>query len=457
MKRVILRFAPSNTGKPHLGTLKTILYNYFTVLYCKNLYKDEEVKSKLFLRIEDTDLKRSEEKYTKDILDLLDYFKIDYDKDNIIYQSKRFDIYKSKAIDLVKRGLAFYCKCAPKQEGTIITRCSCKKNNYDSGAIKLYIEKNKEISWNDLILGRITINTDNIPDTFILKEEGTPTYNFSVSIDDTERLYELDNEPYSITHVIRGSEHITNTPKQLIIINYLKQEPPLYGHLPVIIKMDNKKLSKRDKDGDIYYYIEEGYVPESIVNYILSLGSKIDYLADRNNIDFDITKVTKSPSKFDIKKLLDLSSKHLKLLSNDTLECLNKYFIKRNILLDNKFYKLLPELVKRSKTFKEVLLNSEFLRTDSKYLRTDNTTLIKNIINLNTDEINNLRNSLLNISLTEDSIKDLFKNYPDTHSYTRALRLIITGSEISPPLIDIILSCGIDFIKNKIHFFLNNL
>lgn len=298
---VITRFAPSPTGNLHIGSARTALYSY---LFASNL------GGKMLLRIEDTDRSRSTQEATEVIINGLKWLEIEWDGD-IIYQSQRNDRYVEIAKQLVDLGHAYYSTA----------------DGDDKPAIRIKIPQDNEISFNDLVYGEMSFQPCDLNDFVIVRSDGVATYMLAVVVDDIDM---------NITHIIRGSDHISNTPKQIIIYNYLKKIPPKFGHIPLIHDQSGQKLSKRKHPTSIMDYKEKGYLPIALRNYILRLGwnniNASEFLSDEEMIEkFGIDGVGRSPAKFDLDKLNHINAHYIKELSFDELYSLTKVFIERNI------------------------------------------------------------------------------------------------------------------------------
>jgi len=272
---VRVRFAPSPTGFLHLGSARTALFNW---LYARHS------GGKFLLRIEDTDKVRSDRKFLDEILEDLRWIGVDWDEEPL-YQSQRFDIYREKAEELLAKGKAY-------KEGE---------------AIIFKIEKGRTIEFDDMIHGKITTDTENIKDQVMIKSDGSPTYNFSCVVDDTH---------LEITHVLRGDDHISNTPKQILFYEALELAPPNFGHMPLILGPDGAKLSKRHGGVSVEEYKKEGFLPEALANYLILLGW---YPGEDNEVItldeavklFEIADMSDVQAKFDIQKLKWLNSEYI--------------------------------------------------------------------------------------------------------------------------------------------------
>ncbi len=228
---VRVRFAPSPTGFLHVGSARTALFNW---LFARNQ------KGEFLLRIEDTDRARSKEEFLQEILDSLKWLGLNWDG-QIEFQSKRLDRYRELAERLLAEGTAYK----------------------DGQAILYKVTPGETISFQDVIHGSISVNTLEIKDQVLVKSDGTPAYNFACVVDDSE---------FKITHVIRGDDHISNTPKQLLLYRALKLEPPQFAHIPLILGTDRSRLSKRHGATSLREYRKMGYLPEAVVNFLSLLG-----------------------------------------------------------------------------------------------------------------------------------------------------------------------------------------
>jgi glutamyl-tRNA synthetase len=320
---VKVRFAPSPTGYLHLGSARTALFNW---LYARNS------GGEFLLRIEDTDQVRSEEKYLEEILMDLKWMGLDWDGDPI-YQSRRFDIYRKKAEELLAAG----------------------KAHREGDAIIFKVEKGQVIEIDDLIHGKITFNTDEIKDQVMIKSDGSPAYNFCCVVDDAD---------LEITHIIRGDDHISNTPKQMLFYEALGSAPPRFGHIPLMMGADGAKLSKRHGGVSVEEYKKAGFLPEAIVNYLMLLGwhsgngdKEIISLEEAVKI-FDISQMSDAQSKFDIQKFTWMSGEYIKAVPIEKLADLLKKHIAASgkdisRLADEEFLSLVELYKVRIKTLDE--------------------------------------------------------------------------------------------------------
>ena len=263
------RFAPSPTGHLHIGGARTALFNW--------LYARHQKDGKFILRIEDTDRERSKDEYTQGILDGLTWLGIDWDGP-LYYQTQRMDLYSEYAYRLLEQGLAYRCYCPPElleekrkkalQEGrkpSYDRTCRDCKDEYPDRPYVLRFKTplSGSVSFRDLIRGEIVFRCEELDDLIIYRTDNTPTYNFTVVIDDATM---------GITHVIRGEDHINNTPRQLLIYQALGFPVPQFGHVPLIHGKDRARLSKRHGATALIEYREDGFLAEALMNYLARLG-----------------------------------------------------------------------------------------------------------------------------------------------------------------------------------------
>ncbi|MEH7477364.1 glutamate--tRNA ligase [Bacillus altitudinis] len=336
---VRVRYAPSPTGHLHIGNARTALFNY---LFARSQ------GGKFIIRIEDTDQKRNVEGGEESQLRHLQWLGIDWDESidkdggyGPYRQSERNDIYKKYYDELLEKDLAYKCYCTAEEleeerEAQIARsemprysgKCShLSKEEEDKliaegrePSIRFRVPKGEIIKFDDMVKGDISFETDGIGDFVIVKKDGTPTYNFAVAVDD--HLMEM-------THILRGEDHISNTPKQIMVFNAFGWDVPLFGHMTLIVNENRKKLSKRDES--IIQFIEQyknlGYLPEALFNFIALLGwspvGEEELFTKEQFIDiFDVNRLSKSPALFDMHKLKWVNNQYVKALDLDQVVAL---------------------------------------------------------------------------------------------------------------------------------------
>jgi glutamyl-tRNA synthetase len=336
------RFAPSPTGFIHLGNIRSALYPW---AFARASGGD------FILRIEDTDLERSTQASVDVIIEGLSWLGLDYDE-GPFYQMQRMDRYKTALADLVASGHVYPCYMSLVELDALRDRQTSvkEKPRYDGTwrpvpgktlpPIPLNVKpvlrfKNPQtgsVIWEDKVKGRIEISNDELDDLVIARPDGTPTYNFCVVVDDCDM---------GITHVIRGDDHVNNTPRQINIFRALGKEPPVYAHLPTVLNELGEKMSKRNGAKPVTQYRDEGYLPDAMVNYLARLGwshgddeifSRAQFLQW-----FNLDHLGKSAAQFDETKLRWVNAQHLKFMSGDALAPLvQKQLIKRGLVTDSR-------------------------------------------------------------------------------------------------------------------------
>jgi glutamyl-tRNA synthetase len=305
------RFAPSPTGVLHLGSVRTALFCW---LYARHH------GGQFILRIEDTDRARSTGENIKAILDGMDWLGLDYDE-GPFYQTERYDRYKEVIDNWLETGKAYYCYCTKaeidelrQQQMTTGARvrydgrCRHRAQPRDgvSPVVRFKNPVDGEVVVQDQVRGEVVFDNAQLDDLIIARPDGSPTYNFAVVVDDFDM---------GISHVIRGDDHLNNTPRQMNMLAALGADPPVYAHLPMILGPDGSKLSKRHGAVDIREYKEQGYLPEAMLNYLVRLGwshgdqeiFSVDEMIDL----FDISDVNQSASSFNPEKLLWINQQHI--------------------------------------------------------------------------------------------------------------------------------------------------
>ena len=318
MSKIVGRFAPSPTGLLHLGGARTAL---FTWLYSKSLGGD------CLLRLEDTDAERSEQKYTDSIINSFKWMGIEFDQEPV-YQSRNKDNHLDKAQELVNKGKAYYCDCSPERLKKIREEQQKKreKPKYDGKCRDLGLEKgpntvirfkNPEsgsVTFKDLVRGQMEVANKELDDLILVRSDGSPTYNLCVVVDDLDM---------NITHVVRGDDHINNTFRQINIFKALEESVPIYGHVPMILGEDGKRMSKRHGAVNVLDYKDLGVLPEAFLNYIVRLGwsygdQEMFELKELIQI-FKDGKLNNSPASFSYEKLLWFNREYFLKMENKTL------------------------------------------------------------------------------------------------------------------------------------------
>lgn len=335
----MFRFAPSPTGDMHIGNLRVALINFICA---------KKENKQFVLRIEDTDTARNIKGKEEDIKNILTLFGISWDSYYI--QSKNLHIHRQLAKQLLKEKKAFKCYCteeqlqrkkeeAKKQNQAYRYDGACENKQDLNMPYVIRLKKpSADISFTDEIKGELTFQANDIDSFVILRQDLTPTYNFACAIDDISQ---------AISFIIRGEDHTSNTPKQLHIrasLNY--NEKIKFAHLPIILNEEGKKISKREAHSSVQWLLDNGYLPSSIANYLLSLGNKCPkeiFTLQEAITFFDVKNISKSPAKFDINKLKFINKEHIKMLDD---EILIKLLFKEQFLTNFTDYKKLAKIAK---------------------------------------------------------------------------------------------------------------
>ena len=364
MEKIRVRYAPSPTGMLHIGGARSALYNY---LFAKRL------NGEFIVRMEDTDIERNVVGGEESQLEGLEWLGIHADESPLnpnpkyapYRQMEKLELYRKIAMQLVEKGYAYECYCSEdeleidrelqKQRGIAAPKYNRRclhatpeqiekwKKEGRKPCIRLKLQDHHTIKFQDLVRGWVEFNNDDIGDWVIMKSNGIPTYNFAVVCDD---------HFMEISHVLRGEEHLSNTPKQIQVYEYLGWEIPTFGHMTLIINESGKKLSKRDPHivQFIQQYKEMGYLPEAIFNFILLLGWSPEgeneiFTREEAISIFTPDRLSKSPSMFDIKKLAWINNEYVKKLSRDDVYNLCVPFLAKNYDITNKDEEWLKDLI----------------------------------------------------------------------------------------------------------------
>ena len=456
MPKVATRFAPSPTGPLHIGGVRTALFNW---LFAKNQ------KGSFYLRIEDTDRERSNEKYKKQIIESLKWIGIELDDKEYI-QSEKIDKHKQIANELLKKGFAYKCYCSKKEIEEQKTNAKKRGipfiyNRKWRDPKDLEIPKNvhpvirfkSKISGNtivkDLVQGEINISNATIEDFVILRNDGSPTYQLSAVVDD---------HLMGVTHVIRGDDHKINTLKQKQIYEAMNWKLPEFAHIPLIHSESGSKLSKRDKASTIDDYIKLGILSDALRNYLLRLGwaykDKEIFSLDESIKLFDLRGIGKSPSKLDMSRILSMNEHYIKNINEKELfQLLKDYCQKFKKKIDSSKEKTLLEsiifLKNKAKTLGDIYKNAQYILNDTIKISSEDLKL------LNVSSMKILKDFLSEYEkmtkISKESLEKIINGLIDKHKTNfkgigQPLRIALTGSKYGPGLYDIILSLN----KNEI-------
>ena len=409
---IVTRFAPSPTGNFHMGSLRTAIYNF---LFAK------KNKGNFLLRIEDTDKERSKKIYEDEILKIFDIFKLKYD--NLSYQSKNSNIHQDYLERLISNKMAYHSK---------------------DGPYKFRVNRDNDFfEYDDLILGKIKIPSNNIEDFSIARSDKNPTFILSNLIDDNLE---------SVTNVIRGNDHTINTIKQVMLSKALNLSDIKYAHIPLIHDIDGKKLSKRNNITNVNDYLNEGYLSDSIFNFIIKLGNNfndIEYLNIEEAIEnFNLSKTVLSPAKFDIEKLGFINHYYLKKLSFKEF----KNYLGKDIETQLSNYKIehvFMDILERCNKYTDINLEVSKLLNFFK----ENTVLK---IDENEKDLIKRIHLIINSLNDDDNVITILENKGlPLKKIGKIIRKITVNFESKIPIEKIILFFGIENLKEKLLLYLD--
>jgi glutamyl-tRNA synthetase len=360
-EEIRVRFAPSPTGFLHIGGARTALFNW---LYAR------KIKGTFILRIEDTDRTRSTDEYIDAIIEGMKWLSLDWDE-GPFRQTDRFDVYRSYADRLLKEGKAYYCYCSAEElearrkeamaQGKSLKydgRCRDMKEPVPGVAptVRFRMPQHGQTVVEDMIRGHVVFENEQLDDLIILRSDGTPTYNLTVVVDDVDMR---------ITHIIRGDDHLNNTPKQIQLYEAFGYAVPKFAHLPMILGADKTRLSKRHGATSVMAYYEMGYLPEALVNYLVRLGwahgDQEVFTRDELVNYFSFENVGKAAAVFNPEKLLWLNSQYIMNSSPEKLaELVRPFLVKEQIITEDQpldptwLAKAVRTLQERAKTLVEL-------------------------------------------------------------------------------------------------------
>lgn len=455
------RFAPSPTGNLHIGGARTALFNY---LYSKHH------NGAFVLRIEDTDIERSRDEYVDDILGGLSWLGLDWDE-GPFYQKDRMGLYREYADKLLAEGLAYRCYCSAEilEEKRKAALKAGGKPHYDrtcrdlpaddpANEGKPYVTRFHtpvagEVTFTDLVRGTITFRCEELDDLIILRTDNTPTYNFTVVIDDALM---------GITHIVRGDDHINNTPRQIVIYEALKFPVPQFAHVPLIHGKDKTRLSKRHGATSLLEYRNDGFLPEAVMNYLARLGwahGDQEIFSRQELIEkFDLPAVGKSPSVFDMDKLTWLNTHYLKTLPEDDianrlLPFLAKIGIKA--ASDARLQRIVVNLRERAKTLKEMAQMAEYFFRDDHAV--DDAARAKFLTAATKPILTDFAEAVQSITSMDDQekvkseLENLTKKYnAKPVAVIQPIRVALCGRTVSPGIFDVIAILGKETVERRL-------
>ena len=439
---VITRFAPSPTGLLHVGGVRTALFSW---LYARRM------GGKFILRVEDTDRERSTEEAVRVILEGMQWLGLTADE-GPYYQTQRFERYREVIVGMLAAGTAYYCYCTKQElealrEGQVARKEKprytgiCRARTEPRPGIPPVVRfKNPlagEVVVDDLVHGPVRFQNSELDDLIIARSDGTPTYNYCVVVDDMDM---------GITHVIRGDDHLNNTPRQMNMLTALGATPPVYAHVPMILGPDGAKLSKRHGAVSVLQYAEEGYLPDALLNYLVRLGwshgDQEVFTREEMIAAFDIHDVNKAASAFNPEKLLWLNQQHMVRATPAALVPYLRAQLQR-LGLDSTDRSLLEGVIivqrERAKTLKEMAHNSRFFFVEQ--IELDPKAVAKHLTGEESRKMLGMARERLAALTGWDSdslhaaLNDLAAQLGSgLGKIAQPLRVAVTGTAVSPPI-----------------------
>ncbi len=450
------RFAPSPTGYLHIGGARTALYCW---LYAR------KTKGTFILRIEDTDLERSTPESVQAILDGMEWLNLNYDE-GPFYQTKHFDRYKEVINQMLEEGKAYRCYCSKERLEKLREEqmANKQKPRYD-GFCRHHDTSNKEgpyvvrfknpeegvVEFEDLVRGKVVFANAELDDLIIARSDGTPTYNFTVVVDDWDM---------KITHVIRGDDHINNTPRQINILRALGATPPAYAHVPMILGSDGKRLSKRHGAVSVLQYREEGFLPEALLNYLARLGwshgDQEIFSIDELIQYFDLHNINRAPAAFNQEKLLWLNQHYMK--TGDPLHIAKEFAwhmqkLEIDISEGPSLHDVIKAQAERTKTLKEMAERSRYFYEDVHVTDEMKAHFPTDLV----PALTTLRDKLADLSeWSKEKIHETLNQAAESHGLklgklAQPVRIALTGGTVSPPIDITMLLIGRDRVVERLN------
>lgn len=448
-QQVRVRFAPSPTGHLHIGGARTALFNWLFARQNQGVF---------ILRIEDTDRSRSTEEYINLIIKGMEWLNLDWDE-GPFRQTDRFDIYKDYVNTLLKQEKAYYCYCPPEEleRKRQLAVSSGQPMKYDGkcrnlksspsgmpAAVRFKMPEEGQTIVNDLIKGQVIFDNSQLEDLVIMRSDGTPTYNFVVVVDDVEM---------KISHVIRGDDHLNNTPKQIHIYEAFNFKAPQFAHLPMILGHDKSRLSKRHGATSVLAYRDMGYLPEALVNYLVRLGWSYgdqEIFTRKELIEhFSLQNIGKSAAVFNPEKLLWLNSHYMMNSDSEKLAEMSLPFLiekgiitKSNEIEINWLKKAVSLLKERSKTLVDLASSLEYFVADS--IKIDQKAAEKFLKPEGIKYITEIRDALQRLEIFScHEIEGIFKHLSESYNVklgaiAQPVRVALTGGTSSPGIYEVI-------------------
>ena len=446
-----VRFAPSNTGHLHIGGARTALFNWFFA---------RRHGGAAILRIEDTDRRRSTEEYHDAILEAFDWLGLEWDE-GPYRQSQRMDVYRGAAEKLLSSGAAYRCTCSPEEVNAMRERARSegKTPKYDGACrdryardpdapfcLRLRVPDGGRTTVADLLAGEVAFENEQLDDMVIVRTDGSPTYNFCVAVDDIDM---------NITHVIRGNDHLSNTPRQILVYRALNEATPAFAHISMILGPDKKRLSKRHGADSVLEYRDRGFLPEALINYLIRLGwshgdreifSKAEIVEN-----FSLESLNRAAAVFNPEKLLWVNQEYVKAADGDFLvESLDAGLRKRGLSPDALTRQtrrgVVEELRTRSETLADMVEGARFFFESE--IEPDEKAASRFLTPEISAPLSKLRDELVKIeAFSAKSVKSAFQRVLEEEGLklgklAQPARVAVTGGTVSPGIFETLALLG---------------
>lgn len=454
MTPIRTRFAPSPTGYLHIGSARTALYCW---LFAR------QQQGTFILRIEDTDLERSTPESVQAILEGMEWLRLNHDE-GPFYQTQRFDRYREVIAQMLQEGTAYRCYCSKERlEKLREEQTAAKiKPRYDglcrelneareeSHVVRFKNPQEGDVTFDDLVRGSVTFSNQELDDLIIARSDGTPTYNFTVVVDDWDM---------KITHVLRGDDHVNNTPRQINILRALGATPPVYAHLPMILGSDGKRLSKRHGAVSVMQYREDGFLPEALLNYLARLGwshgdQEIFSIQELIQL-FDTRHINRAPAAFNLDKLLWLNQHHMKTgdaahVAKELAWHMEKQGI--DISVGPSLEEIIKAQCERTKTLQEMAIRSRYFFEEVDLTEEMKAQMTAEVL----PALQTVRENLANLQeWSKEGIHGVLAAVAEEKGLkigkiAQPLRVLMTGGTVSPPIDITIQLIGRDRVLTRI-------
>jgi len=446
MSRMVTRFAPSPTGHLHIGGARTAIFSWLLARHNGGTF---------LLRIEDTDRERSDEEMTQGILDALTWLGIDWDGEPVC-QSRRADLHNAAIDRLLAEGKAYYCECTPEEVEAMREEARakgekpkysglCRERRLGPGpgrVVRFKTPLEGVTVFDDMVRGRTAWNHEELDDMVLRRPDGAPTYNLAVVVDDHDM---------GVTHVLRGDDHVANTPRQILLYQALGYEIPAFGHVPMILGQDKKKLSKRHGARSVTEYREDGILPDALLNYLVRLGwacGDQELFSRRELVDhFSTEGLSKSPAAFDPDKLLWVNSQYIQKADPRALALILREHLSREGLAgrgEDYLSRVVPLYQQRAKTMAEMAKACRYLVQRAEDIEYDSQAVAKVLTPEAVELLAKVREVLASAGdYTILGLEGAFQAFCDSSgikfkAVAQPMRVALTGGTASPGLFEML-------------------